>query len=106
MNSFRVGQKVVWLGDVYALLHPGDSTEVDDHPLEEGGIYTISNLYVTDDEVVMVELVEHPAPETDEFDAGFPAIDFRPAVSDGTETGMSILRELLNTQDKPVEVLA
>lgn len=41
-----------------------------------------------------------------EIEPGFPHWYFEPVVEPGTETGMSILRELLNTQDKPLEVVA
>lgn len=39
-------------------------------------------------------------------EAGFEADRFRPVVEPGTEKGMSILRELLNKTDKPVEEVA
>lgn len=95
MNNFRVGQKVVCI----------NSSRCD--RLTDGLIYTVSKVWNwpsfshLDGETVMsgINLVEVEA-EHDAFDAR----RFRPVVEPGTETGMSILRELLNTQDKPVEV--
>lgn len=92
MNSFRVGMKVVCV-----------EREQDPFPPNPvyGVVYTVSWVGSFDAGVV-IDLVELPSPATTIVGRGYFADCFRPAVEPGTETGMSILRELLNTQDQPV----
>lgn len=83
--SFRVDQKVVCVNPI------------DD--LRRGGIYTITAVRCFDGEWFV-------GVDGSVFkNADFFAYRFRPLAEPGTETGMSILRDLLNTQDKPLEVV-
>lgn len=95
MSNFRVGQKVVCINATGSAV------------LRKGHIYTVwetfgfvlpTGLGVEDTGISLVEI----EPQTSHY--GFAASRFRPAVEPGTETGMSILRELLNKADKPIEV--
>ncbi|WPE22463.1 hypothetical protein [Shinella zoogloeoides] len=88
MNSFRVGMKVVCI----------DNHEWD-HKLALGAVYEVSAVGWELGEIY-IGLVETPASGGGLLH--WRAYRFRPVVEPGTEKGMSILRELLNTQDQPV----
>lgn len=93
--NFRVGQKVVCV-----------ETKYREEFLSEGAVYTIAD--------VIGRRLAHSFDGAGYFTAlvldeveninGFDARRFRPAIERGTESGMSILRNLLNKTDKPVEV--
>lgn len=109
MCNFRVGQKVACVNDQWS----GNGYERSRGigcPLKAGSTYTVSGFCVVDAfsmngifervQCLLLAEVGHPSGR------GFDARRFRPVVERGTETGMSILRELLNKTDKPVEVVS
>lgn len=117
MCNFRVGQKVV------AIKRELSDYEKKSKQLalkngvsfpEHGTVYTVRAVFTTrrDDglEVVAIHLVEIKNDPHMKFNTGrigeigFDATCFRPVVERGTEKGMSILRDILNKTDKPVEV--
>lgn len=90
--AFRVGQKVVCVDGTPDYYDPEPSI----NPVTNG-IYTVANVYVVDGDT-MLELIEVPHPESDEFYAGFAVEFFRPVVEKSTDTGMAILREILDRE--------
>lgn len=112
--NFQVGQKVVCVSvdggppDGYHVLQRVILPEV-------GKVYTVREIMVGKvGNAPCVTLHEIPAQSVEVLvgrslrvgNIIFHASIFRPVVEPGTETGMSILRELLNTQDKPLEVVS
>lgn len=101
---FQVGQKVVLAvpygetAQFEAFLN-GDTLPV------PNVVYTIKEIeWVAADEIVFIRLneISNPIPDHMEREAAFNAARFRPIVERGTETGMSILRDLLNKQSQTV----
>jgi hypothetical protein len=109
--NFQVGQKVVcvdakpWDDEV-----PADIDLIGDMDgLQEGAIYTIRGIMMSPTwliPLVLLEEIDRPLSFVygRSFESGFDPDRFRPVVERGTEKGMSILRNLLNKTDKPVEV--
>lgn len=88
---FRAGQKVVCVdgGDVDCEYDQGNGSTI-------GEICTVTNVYMTDDGYLMLELAEYPSPATNEYEAGWMAVDFRPVVERKTDIGFAqeILRKV------------
>jgi hypothetical protein len=93
---FHVGQEVVCVDD---------SGQSDQPPpyISKGAIYTVARAYMTDEfiPVLMLELVELPFPETDDYFAGFEAEYFRPLRK--RTTSIEVFKALLNPNKEPVE---
>lgn len=104
---FVVGQKVVCVNDeeVPVAAIPGAIFLFFGlNGLTRGCVYTVREVYQAEYSLVpLVKVREIYRPDADD---GYSALRFRPLVERGTETGMSILRDLLNKTDKPVEVVA
>src|SRR5882672_9897040 len=87
--AFRVGQKVQCISYTHRPEAPGDIPRI-------GGIYTISNIFVEEDEECtvceMLELIELDQPGDDIWMPGYWSADFRPIVS--TDTDMAILEQI------------
>jgi hypothetical protein len=101
--NFQVGQKVVCVEHACDLDSPSDGLSVPQY----GVIYTVRQVLMEEGEVWL--LLDEIRNEPDVFIDGsgepcFHHEGFRPVVERGTETGMSILRNLLNKTGKPVEV--
>lgn len=87
--NFRVGQKVVCVSDDWEEEYPGTL-------VRKGDILTISRMLLCDEgKTVLLEFVEAFSPETDEWSAGYDAAAFRPLVERKTDTGMAILKSIL-----------
>lgn len=72
------------------------------HPVPAiGAVCTLERIYVAHDGEVMVELVEFPSPETEDWYAGFVAKDFRPLVQ--RKTDISIFTRMLNPSKQRVD---
>ena len=109
--SFKAGDKVVYVGgieDEYCvelfLFSGGIVPEV-------GKVYSVRDMWsnpATEHVGVYVDEIRNAPMHTalGLMELPYPAYLFRPVVEPGTETGMSILRDLLNTQDKPLEVVS
>lgn len=103
--NFRVGQKVVCVNDEnlpYLALRGPDFFIQGLHGLTRGAVYTVREVYSAPycaTHLVKLEEITRPA-----ADDGYSVARFRPVVEPGTEKGMSILRNILNKTDKPVEV--
>ena len=108
--NFQVGQKVV--------LVRGFGEKDTARARRDGVTLPVTNVVYTIRQVVPPELhgterfslrfneiVQGPY-WADGIEPAFIADMFRPVIERGTEKGMSILRELLNKTDKPVEELA
>lgn len=99
--AFRVGMKVECVSYTHIPEAPGDVLTV-------GGIYTVSNVFIEEDEncemVEMLELAELDQPGDDIWMPGYCSIDFRPVVS--TDTGMAVLegirRDVSNKILRPI----
>lgn len=95
--NFRVGQKVVCI--------KGEDNAENWCP-KTGGVYSVRSVFVWGDKP-FIRLEEYSSEVRCRGpwgEGGWDATRFRPLVERGTEKGMSILRELLNKTDKPVEV--
>lgn len=98
--TFRVGQKVVYIGCKRSIWH---AVQRYFHPYEEpvkGRVYTVSNAYTNGDDL-LIEILEFPSPADGYWDAGFLAIAFRPIVE--RKTDISIFTKMLKQRS---EVLA
>jgi hypothetical protein len=89
--TFRVGQKVVRVAGVQV-------SDVPPPPLNTP--VTVSNVYMTPVGELAVEILEYPAPETDEYFAGFAAEKFRPVVE--RKTDISIFQRMLSPNKETV----
>ncbi len=98
---FRIGQKVECVG--YDGPDIGDPDPCVD-ALVIGAVYTVANVFVTPCGDLHLELDELPAPETEEYFAGFQAADFRPVVE--KKTDISVFEEILRREsiDAPERV--
>lgn len=96
--SFHVGQKVVRVS--------GESEREHAPPMLE--VVTICNVYVSDCDcgcgapLLMIELLEYPAPADGYFLAGWVAHHFRPAVQ--RKTDIAVFKKLL-TPTKPKQAV-
>ncbi len=93
MSYFHVGQKVI------ACEETGRDPDYRGELYVVGHIYTISNIYRTDDDdgnALMLELKEVFSPDTEMFWAGFEAECFDPVV----ETDISIFNRMLTPTEK------
>lgn len=70
--AFRIGMRVCCVNLI-------NDTEFSPPPV--GSISEVSNVFVTDKGVLNIELAEFPAPESDEYFAGWAARHFRPVVN-------------------------
>ena len=98
--AFHVGQKVVCIvekeGNMpVGVVEPG-----------KGDIATVARIYFFDDaefgpsEVLVLH--EYPSPPCDKYGDGWLSRYFRPIIESSTDTGMAILREILDREtDKP-----
>lgn len=71
------------------------------HPLRKGEIYTVSGRDVRPDGDALVVLVECPGFTTSgesRADYGYMPKRFRPIVEKSTDTGMAVLREILDRE--------
>lgn len=91
---FRVGQKVAHVG-----FDGCENAETDTSiPGPRKDEVCIISAIHDNDGWPSLELIEYPAPETDVFSAGWDARAFRPIVEKSTDTGMAILREILDRE--------
>ena len=91
--TFRVGQKVVYVGCQSTIL---DRLRRLFHPYrnpEKCIVYTVANVYVCEEGEQAIELLEFPSPADGYWNAGFIAQSFRPVVS--RKTDISALKALL-----------
>ena len=109
--NFQVGQKVVCVDAEFwdEQLPQGTQLVGDLDGLQLGAVYTVRGVMMSPTwliPLVLLEEIERPPSfiAGRYFESGFDPKRFRPIVSRGTDRGMSILRELLNKTDKPVEV--
>lgn len=103
--AFKAGDKVV------CVEHPSN-IEFYDGTIsvpQYGAVYTVREVLFEEGEVWLLlnEITNDPGDFVDGHgEPCFHHEGFRPVVERGTETGMSILRDLLNKADKPAEVAA
>lgn len=91
--SFRVGQKVQYVGLRVSVWHQIKRAI---HPYtkpEKGVVYTVSNTYEFSDGEQAIELLELPSPGTEHWAAGFRALAFRPVVE--RKTDITAFQEIL-----------
>ena len=110
--SFKIGQKVVCINTDQHPLGKGDygAPPVADH-IEIGKVYIIRRLSNRKIPLVWLQGINRRQPHADGgfwTDSGFLAFRFRPLIERKTETGMSILREIIDRESvedrKPIRV--
>lgn len=88
----HIGQKVV------CIIEPDDDPDAPGDEVTRGGIYTVANIFITDDEFVMLEFVEMHQPGSEDWWPGYEADYFRPAIE--RKTDISVFTELLKTKSR------
>lgn len=108
--SFRVGQKVVFVGfpddtlweRIYRWCHPmppGPEPVV-------GNVYTIERIVDCGKYGISLHLREITSVPSEWWEAGFLSDGFRPVVERSTDTGMAILRQILTDHKTPIRETA
>jgi len=101
---FRVGQKVACIND--RMNHGGQRPSGYNYPIE-GTVYTIRDIFADEFGRELVRLCEVKNGQENTrlgfIEPGFDASHFRPVVSRKTDTGMAILKKLLQPKPERVE---
>jgi len=113
MTMFRIGQKVVCVRNFPVGQEVRYSTGARSNKIQIGSVYTIREVdtrAVHLHGVACVRLVEvvNDVQQTTvgPWERGYPATSFRPVVERGSETGMAILREILERESHQDRVSA